>query len=168
MTSFLGKICNQRIQVPLQIRCSHLQTVSVMLFAIIRRSCNLDSLQRRQSQKFNFNETVSARSYTITELSFWRTWLIITQYQITRIIRKEIFRTKAGEWRPRPFYNSASSDQGFAIRQCVKTASVYCVRGLRRPGSDCAYAQADPGLRSPIMPEDLFSHGQAQIINQSS
>ena len=30
------------------------------------------------------------------------------------------------------------------------------VSGQRMPGSDCALAQSDPGLRCPHMPEDRF------------
>ena len=37
------------------------------------------------------------------------------------------------------------------------------VTGQWRPWSDCADAQADLGLRWPYMPEDIFSHGVAQI-----
>ena len=36
------------------------------------------------------------------------------------------------------------------------------VSGQRRPGSDCAYAQSDLGLRCPQLPEDTFWHGTAQ------
>ena len=39
------------------------------------------------------------------------------------------------------------------------------VCGERRPRSDCADAQADLGLRSPHMPEDMFSHGTDQIVS---
>ena len=43
----------------------------------------------------------------------------------------------------------------------ISVVSNDSVRVQRRPGSDCADAQADLGLRCPQMPEDTFSHGAA-------
>ena len=38
------------------------------------------------------------------------------------------------------------------------------ISGQRRPWSDCADAQADLGLRCPYMPDDTFSHGEADLM----
>ena len=37
-----------------------------------------------------------------------------------------------------------------------------------RPRSDCASAQSDLGLHCPYMPEDMFLHDMAQLINTLS